>query len=960
MATIYNPERATTSKTFYGTSDTSCVDNVYKFMGCSVVSLDMSLGLNGAGSNLTITLVEDTENGDSFNAPSIPSLHAFSLPKGGVGQPIFVGNSFSFNPNGYTSPTNTPFYFCGVCTKYHRVERDVSGKTIEISLVDPRELMGGVQCLLSGFSLSQNIGAGAPRFTGVKNVIDVFGYYDYGMESDKNEFGMPWNKIRTAIENTRVTVNDIRMEFNFTGDAYNRTPSWYRLDGEITDILNICQKVAQDGGADYITVARKVNSTLCVIEIRAIPRKRDNAVTKAELDSFISARSSIVSTAQVGKEYRNEPTSQIIVGGRRNKNYVAWPAQYDSTLHMTGTQEDYSKFPASVKDRFFDTPGAIFPFWGFDDDYKYPLAEPFLPLDHLVFDKRSEDFAAVTAKIPLCKFDIKNKTVRSVSHSDVFLDGDGNEDSRPWAELVATKVDQSTDLDGYIRGLPLNTEVLHAALVSMEAFQLVYRIYYPEIAESLFFLKIGWDDLASLKNEGEADWYKKIDVNISPFIQDPLAEPGGGSYQLKRHTIMYNFRQQIYEVVRAYADEYLGKRFLVCLPRSTIMQRIFNGQTVPTRVDRPEIEYSVDTVGYWEILPTEFDGLSSNPETKNKEKQIREKFMAEDGRFYPMVFMDWKPRGNGSFKSNGNNPVMFQDLPIDEFRPNRIAGGNPDWVVMTASITQMVKRPDLAVVEIPSAVRFDPSFGNNTLLGIPPDNTGVKFASSNSIRELFWMMYHKEKTVDSEGTNVFANATEAYHAFEYWSKRLASVFSNPNAFTFSDYRCIDLKAVIIPLTSNWVTYGPWYYGSSDAKGMVQVEIDESLVPWNFDRPTSGDWDDNLNEAGEERLERSLANLDYADSASITVAGFPEFSLGSALGYNSNISGMSVNFSRDGVTTNYTLSSYVAIPSNYRKSDFDDLSKVARKVKPQLREVQNISLSHTYYGNFWNLFPFLKR
>jgi hypothetical protein len=50
--------------------------------GASIISANMTLGFNGNASSLSITLVEDIANGDSFINPEMPSLWAFSLPKG--------------------------------------------------------------------------------------------------------------------------------------------------------------------------------------------------------------------------------------------------------------------------------------------------------------------------------------------------------------------------------------------------------------------------------------------------------------------------------------------------------------------------------------------------------------------------------------------------------------------------------------------------------------------------------------------------------------------------------------------------------------------------------------------------------------------------------------------------------------------------------------------------------------
>lgn len=173
MAYIYTPEQSSYSKASYGTSDATISSGVLKFLGASVISTSMTMGFNGTAASLNINLVVDTQNGDAFTYPDTPSLYAFSLPKGGVGQPIIHSGGYDLNPNAF-QPTNTPFYFCGLITGWQESKRDISGKTISVSMSDPREMFGGIQCLLGGFALSQNVLSSLPRYSDVKNVIDVF------------------------------------------------------------------------------------------------------------------------------------------------------------------------------------------------------------------------------------------------------------------------------------------------------------------------------------------------------------------------------------------------------------------------------------------------------------------------------------------------------------------------------------------------------------------------------------------------------------------------------------------------------------------------------------------------------------------------------------------------------------------------------------------------------------------
>lgn len=129
--TVPTPKASSLNKGFPGGSDTTHAGAEYLFMGCSVTNVSASLGFNNTASSLSITLVEDVKKGQSFQVPQTPSIHAFSLPKGGVGQPIFHTGGINLNPDSYY-PANVPFYFCGIVSSYSVGLRNISGRTIPL------------------------------------------------------------------------------------------------------------------------------------------------------------------------------------------------------------------------------------------------------------------------------------------------------------------------------------------------------------------------------------------------------------------------------------------------------------------------------------------------------------------------------------------------------------------------------------------------------------------------------------------------------------------------------------------------------------------------------------------------------------------------------------------------------------------------------------------------------------
>lgn len=1005
---VPNPKPASMAKNLVGISDTSydgTDQGVYKFMGCSIVNASASCGFNSVATSLDVTLVEDIVNDDAFVDPVVPSIYAFSFPRGGVGAELFPSDELNLNPAD-SSASNVPFYFTGIVTGYRKDIKNVGGKFVNVSLADPREVLSGVICLTSGFALSNDVGVGTSdeegllgglpevtpgvttRFGDVDNVIDCFGYFNYGMESERNVYGMPWNKVKLAIESARVTLFGMNFEFSFVGDAFNKTPDWYRIEEETIDLMSLVSKVAQDGGADFVVNAKKANTTTCLVVFGSIKRSDLDPLTQNEINDFINSRMDIVDTASIGREFRNEPTYNVVIGDRRNSNYVAWPTENVPKFH-----DHYLYFPPDCETRFFgsgdgatvdfDVPdsnlealdatitedmdiGSIFPFWGFMPDSQDPLIEPLLILDHVSFREDYDGFQRET--IPLVKLERVFRTVRTVNHTAVFLEWDNDSDSRPFGVITDTKTNQAENQEGYLRALPLNTDILRAAMQNEYLFYYAYRMYYPDIADGLRFPAIDTQGIYDIYIANENTPLKDIDP--SEFLLTEFKITNSNHLMLRR---------QIYQWVLEYANTHMGRQFIVCLPTSQIMRRIWNDDPVPTDVGLPTIEYVVSDLGYWENLPADFDGLSDSSSTDDNEVQIRERFMSEDGRFAAMAVVNRYPEGNGSYLSVGSDDeqkteVMLQDIPVSEFRPNRIANVTPDRVFVSCGVAQLQKRPDLCSVTLPSTIHFDPrdtyyerlnhSLPSLSALTNEIDTSKHWLFSYGRIAEMLTKLFRKDEylidlldvaTVDEVGFDIS-------EVINNWAQKMVGVYNYSLSYSGSAEVVLDLEAVIIPLISNWESYGPWYARSSYTDGMAGLDIDPSLVPWNFPRPDAediadslppdvvagllnsvgSDWDQNLNTAGEEKLLRSLSKTTYVDSATISVCGFPELGPSVAYGFNSNLTGISVSLDIGAIKTVYTFATYNKKPGTYRKLDHDNASRARRGFKTQSPETINFN------------------
>lgn len=992
MAYIPTPYSTQYSKSSPGLSDVTVQNGVFKFMGCTIVSVDVTLGFNSTASSATVTLVEDTDQGDSFVIPTIPSIHAISLPKNiSKESPVSPTITNDDLQPSFLYDSDLPFYFCGIVTSYQKDVIKNSGKYIQVSLADPRECLRGVQCLLGGFALSHNVTGGTPRYADSGNVIDVFGYFDYGMTSGRNDFGMTWSSVKQALEGVGVDVHGMRMEFWFSGNGFmpSEVPSSYRIDDEMIDLLSLCTKVCEDGGSDMYCYARKVGNQACVLEFKSIVRNNTVPLTELEITDFIEANDGYVEEATRGFDFRNEPNSSIIIGGFRNKNYVAYPSEYKSEFHLVddnGTnKEDYNAFPDDIQIRLFggtwekidDTnstlatvstttevnAGSIYPYWGFaDDNLQYPLIHPFVPFDSFVYGRSSAFNAEIESKFPLCIFAATSLSVREVAHAEAFLSGDDASDSRPFAYLSSWKL-QAANETGWVRGLPLNTDILNAALISEQDFYSTYRVYYPTIADSLGFAGPAFDEmeLVSLDpnfNIKETLLALPISNSLFAFTQAASSSSPNSNGFISKSSLsatitkinyeltLSEFRTFVWETVKGYAEEHMGKQYIVCLPRSEIMNRIWNGDAVPTNTNKPQIEYRVDDYGYWEVVPSELDGVyngSSSVFTANEEAQIQNRFQGEDGRFEAMAVVDIYPQGNGSFYANGQNRIDISKTDPTNYRPVRFeTTPNPPYLFVACSVSQFETRPDLALVQLPESFGFDPDEDN------PQEGANFSLQQKNNrknaILRYYWRVYKKDQGLRNALQDTLPGGYTldqwASEVIEHWAKRYLALFDE-NVFDGQREVLLDLRAVSIPLSSTIVSYGPWYKGYSTLNGDRDILVKPELVPWNFAR--SEPWYTNLDAAGNEILENTVSTVNETESATIVIAGYPQYGVVDALGFNSHVTGMSISFGSTGVKTTYSLSTYHKKPGTFRKVDTDILYNNYRRARKEIEEFKKVDL-----------------
>lgn len=253
------------------------------FLGASISSYSCSVGWNQQSSQLTVTVVEDPTNGDDFT-PEDNDL---------IGTPVYF--------------VHDDFRFGGILQKWTR-KGSVSGNPVyEISVVDPREIVGNAQVIIGGYSQAVTL----------NNLYNAYYYWETLLGfggAQVNEGGMPWYLIRSAVLSSingakPLTFRD--SEYFIDLSELPVPPNYYRIGGTSVGLIDAIDDICQNGGHDYHVTLEAGN----VIKFKTVSRVSQPSlnVISTYVDSV--SESPGVSTKSQGRELRNEATTSFVVGG---------------------------------------------------------------------------------------------------------------------------------------------------------------------------------------------------------------------------------------------------------------------------------------------------------------------------------------------------------------------------------------------------------------------------------------------------------------------------------------------------------------------------------------------------------------------------------------------------------------------------------------------------------------------
>ena len=292
------------------------------FLNSSIRGFNGSVGWGSQATTVSVDLVDDVDNGDSFSPPA-------------------VGSAVNFSYSGWA--------FSGLIQSYSREFGQQGNPLYSIQLQDPRELLAGVQLILQDYS---------GGVYGMSNIYNVFGYLEslYGFGgAQSNESGIPWWLIRDAFYAMQLTTPLRFRGTSFLFDPFygqNLLPNYYRIGGDSISLLDFVTNISEAISADYhiSMIPYSSPSTTATYLIKTNLISRNYVLRENAINEFVEQTDGAVSK-QSGYELSNEVMNRFVVGGKVNNMYF-------QDQDYTENNED-----GNISTLYDDV---ILPYWGYD------------------------------------------------------------------------------------------------------------------------------------------------------------------------------------------------------------------------------------------------------------------------------------------------------------------------------------------------------------------------------------------------------------------------------------------------------------------------------------------------------------------------------------------------------------------------------------------------------------------
>lgn len=300
---------------------TRCEDPILnepiKFLGATVLSFNITLGLGSQPSTLNVDLVEDCDVGDEFE----PNKFDGDPNKKAVGDPVYF-SAGDINFGGIISSWN--------------VRKGTSGRTFNVKVEDPRQLLQNAIIVVDSYNGPPKVGA---------NYINVYHHLEESLCSQfgfsfHTDQGTPYLNILQALQDIDPMIcapfyltpagGSIKIDWTtFPGginSPFQSFPQFFRLQGPAIPLQEILSQACELAGFEYYI--NMINNggiptiVIGLIDLRNPPSSFGNLI-----DSF----QGFATELSYGQELRNETTKTMMIG-----EYLHYLSEVDTFLPYFG------------------------------------------------------------------------------------------------------------------------------------------------------------------------------------------------------------------------------------------------------------------------------------------------------------------------------------------------------------------------------------------------------------------------------------------------------------------------------------------------------------------------------------------------------------------------------------------------------------------------------------------------
>lgn len=337
----------------------------------------------------------------------------------------------------------------------------------------------------------------------------------------------------------------------------------------------------------------------------------------------------------------------------------------------------------------------------------------------------------------------------------------------------------------------------------------------------------------------------------------------------------FDAMQDMYDFVANYANNFYGRKFMVRVPEIMSIRQPIGGEIWTN--------YSVADGGF--LSEQQF----ANAVQSGLVPQNRFHFTLEDGRFTAYVRFDVPPNVVQSIRKQDD----FQPRPQNIAQYYDISDLSPDEFYVTPNGFSIFVKCDVdnelvyldanslfsprVVITLPAKIRTKWSVNDNS--------TDI---TSNFIPGL--ASYALDDNQREQAMSSVTNLKD-----RIGNDAMQASFEHPAAPPLM---------AMFPLKSNERSYGPFFVNNSS--GRVEFEKDEQLAPWVY-----GSYE-LMNQAGNAKATAYTSSQLWDESGQITVPGLPNLDIGGQLnGIGPYITNVSVDISESGVSTTYSMQTWIS-------------------------------------------------